>query len=135
MIIACATNDFIHLSCDHFGDASHYQLFEIDPNQIQMLETIENTSLDEYEIHHHKALHILDLFREHGVNAVMNQAFGKNIKTIVSKTIPILTKIETIDSALRILKDHLNDILIEQYKNKQFYINLSKENGVIIHEI
>ncbi len=135
MIIACATNDKIHYTSDHFGDAHYFVLYEVNRESLRKLETIDNTTPDDYEVHDHKALDILKLFKDKGVEAIMNRAFGRNIRIMVRYTIPILTKALSLDESLLILQDNLDVLIQEQARSDRFYVSLSNDHKALIHKL
>jgi len=102
--IACATDDRINLSKEHFGSAKEYLIYEwdLDSEQIKFLERRLNTSAEE-ETHGDpkKARKVADFME--GISILLNAAFGRNITRMRKRFIPVVSREKGIEEALKIL--------------------------------
>ena len=135
MIVACATNNHKEYTEEHFGDALFFDIYDINQKEIKLIESLQNTVGDDQENHKDKALEILKLFKNHGVEATINKAFGANIKIIIKYVIPISINADTIQDSFKILQKYLINIEDQVKKNTKFYLKISEEKGLNIYEI
>ena len=49
--VACATDNGSSFVGSHFGDAFHYDLYEVSPDYIRFVKRVENTTEEDEEIH------------------------------------------------------------------------------------
>ncbi len=95
--IACATDDKIHFSDNHFGDASFYNIYQVTDKTYRLIKTIENSlkEEDEDQTDHGsslKAKHMKRELKALGVEALMNLNFGPNIARMKTRFTPVITR-------------------------------------------
>ena len=78
--IAIATNDGKRFIKEHFGEAKLYMIYSLSPNSVNLLEVIENNSVEE-KMHAdpEKAKSVSKILKEKGVKVLVGKAFGGNI--------------------------------------------------------
>ncbi len=94
--IACATNDKIHFTNTHFGDATFYNIYEISNSNFKLMYTLKNSEKDTDEIHEEhgstlKAKSMVKQLKARGVQVLMNRNFGPNIARMKTRFIPVIT--------------------------------------------
>jgi predicted Fe-Mo cluster-binding NifX family protein len=132
MLIACATNDGIHLINDHFGDADYFHVFHVTETDSTLVEIIQNTSTEETHTHGdpNKAKQILDLLGNKNVDMLMNKAFGKNITIVKQKVLPLVMHDDNIESSFTKIRKHFAQIQETLEQGTAHYIVINKD-GVL----
>ena len=101
MTIACATDDGVYFSSEHFGSARFYLLysFDTDTNKFDFIKKIDNLTPEE-RTHGDpiKANAISTLLN--GVDVFIAYVMGPNIKKIRKKFIPVISRKRVIGNAL-----------------------------------
>jgi len=120
MKIAMATDDGKNFIDRHFGDANMYKIYELRPDQIKYIKTIENTVDEEEKIHADpkKAKGIANLLKEEGVQLVASRAFGPNIKRIRKKFVCIVIGEYNLEKGLNLIQQNFETIVSEWNKGK-----------------
>lgn len=111
--IACATNDGINLTQDHFGEADYYIVYELDQQKnLRFIEKVKNNSIEE-KMHGdpRKAASVSSLLKD--MHVLLCCAMGKNVITMRKKYCPVISRDTNIERALERLKDKYNDLLRE----------------------
>ena len=83
MRVICATDDKVHLTKDHFGDAKFYNVYELNTSNAMFVESIENTVVSNVHPDPSKAKKILNLLNATPSDILVNRAFGTNLCIIV----------------------------------------------------
>lgn len=112
--IACATDDEIGLSKEHFGSANVYLVYELnfETKEMTFLEKIKNTT--EEERGHGdpvKAKGVSELMK--GIDVLVGLAMGTNIARIRKKFVPVISRKKDIGETLEKLKEKVSDIRAE----------------------
>lgn len=99
--VAFATDDGKTFIARHFGDADYYHVYEIEGNEAKHISVIKNTPGEE-DVHADpkKAKGITQLLKSEGVSVAVAKVFGPNIKRIKQLFVCIVTKENTIKSAV-----------------------------------
>ncbi len=109
--IACATDDGINFSREHFGSAKKFLIYELnlENGTAKLVGEIENTTPEE-RVHGDpaKAKNISYLLGD--VDALFGFAFGPNMVRMRERFVPILSKERNIKSALEKLKKRTGDL-------------------------
>ncbi len=109
--IACATDDGINFSEEHFGSAKKFLIYELnlDTGDTKIVKTIENDTPEE-RTHGdpEKAKKISELLKD--VQVLIGFAMGPNIIRMRKKFVPIISREKNIETALSKLKSLLNEI-------------------------
>lgn len=130
--VASATDDEKTFKKGHFGDASFYQIFKINPHSIQLIKTISNTEIDsDQEGHKHKAKQILSLLKRHAVDVLINQAFGQNIVLINQVVLPVVVRNQSIDQANLYIQSHFKEFS-DMVKSSHIYVVIEDEEYKIV---
>jgi len=123
--IACATDDGIHFSEEHFGSAKLYLIYSFDLNSgtFSLLEKRENTSPEE-RMHGdaQKAQGVAEILQ--GVQVLINRAFGPNITRMRKKFIPVISKQKDIQQALEQLSAHTEELKANLEKEPKDIVRL-----------
>jgi predicted Fe-Mo cluster-binding NifX family protein len=112
--IACATDDEIGLSKDHFGSARVYLIYELncETGEMTFLEKINNTT--EEERGHGdpvKAKGVSGLMK--GIDVLVGLAMGTNIARIRKNFVPVISRKKDIVETLEKLKEKVSNIRAE----------------------
>ena len=128
--VAFATDDGKSFIDRHFGDADHFDIYELAISDAKFIKRIENTTEeDSNEIHADpkKAKGILGLLKSQDVQVVVSKIFGPNIKRIKSKFVCVLIKKDEIADCFNTLQNNWQIINDEWAKGeKREHINLKK---------
>ncbi|MEA3457690.1 MAG: NifB/NifX family molybdenum-iron cluster-binding protein [Candidatus Thermoplasmatota archaeon] len=112
--IACATDDEIHLTKDHFGSAKFYLIYELDKatKQVSFIEKIVNSSPEEKE---HgdpkKARSVSSILKD--AKVLLCCAMGKNVVRMRKKYCPVISRETNIKKALLLLKEKYDELAQE----------------------
>ncbi len=101
LIIALATDDGLHFTKGHFGDAAFYELYRLGEDGATYLGRVENT-VEEERMHGdpRKAKGVAALLKPHGVHALAGPQFGPNIARIREHFVPVVIHSPTLEAAL-----------------------------------
>ena len=99
----------------HFGDSEQFMIYEWDGNKFSEEETISNKLKEDDDDHHHhgdnkKGKGITKLLKEKGVKVLVSKQFGRNIKIINQKFVPVITASANIDEVQKILPERISAI-------------------------
>jgi len=105
--IAFAVNEMKMLPHSHFGDASCFEIFQWQNNELNYVETVRNDTLKKEKEHDHgdgqKGYAMVDLLLQHRVNVLVSRQFGKNITIIQKHFLPILVNNDSLEEAKSIV--------------------------------
>jgi len=109
--IACATDDGINFTREHFGSAKLYLIFRLnlENKKIEFIKKLANISSPE-EMHGYpkKAKSVSHMLRD--IQALIGFAFGPNITRIRKQFIPIISRDINIKNALKKLISKIDEI-------------------------
>lgn len=104
--IACATDDGVHFSSHHFGDAQRYLVFAIDLDTGDATEQAGFSNIPFTEAHHgdkNKAQHMAAQLKSNKIQALAAWAIGQNIQRMRRKFVPVISRIKNIKAAMQAL--------------------------------
>jgi len=103
----------------HFGDAEHYDIYEISSTEAKFVKRINNTT-EEEEMHADpkKAKGITGLFKDDDVRVVVSKVFGPNIKRIRKNFVCILMNDEMISESITKIQNNITAIKEEWEKGE-----------------
>jgi predicted Fe-Mo cluster-binding NifX family protein len=117
--LACATDDRINFTKEHFGEAKTYLIYEmnLENGELKFLEERKNTSSEE-ETHGDpkKAKEISDLLND--IQVLVAFAMGPNVVRMRKRFVPIISRILKIQDALEKIKPIKEEIKKEIEKPK-----------------
>ncbi|MEA3504047.1 MAG: NifB/NifX family molybdenum-iron cluster-binding protein [Bacteroidota bacterium] len=115
--VVFATDDGKTYIDRHFGDAEHYDIYEVSSEETKFVKRISNTT-EEEEGHADpkKAKGVAGLFKEDNVHVVVSKIFGPNIKRIKKNFVCVLMNDEVISNS--IIKIQQNIIPLVEEWNK-----------------
>ncbi len=123
MIAAFATDDGRNYIDRHFGDAEHYDIYEISAAGSKFLKRIDNTTEDENDETGHgdekKARGIAGILKAEGVHIAVSRVFGPNLKRIRKKFLCVLFKSGSIERGIETLRDNYSTLLSEWDKGEK----------------
>ena len=117
--VACATDDGIHFVDRHFGDAQHYDIYEVFPGRITFIKRIDNSTEEEAEEVHgdpKKAKGIAGILTGEDVQAATTRVFGPNIMRIKEKFVCILSGTPEIEKGLEKIRQNFALVVEEWMK-------------------
>jgi len=130
--IAFATDDGNSYMEKHFGDALHYDIYEVSQSESTFIKRISNTTEEEDEEIHadpKKAGAITELLKKDGVQVVVSKVFGPNIKRIRKKFVCIFMNDAKIKTSISKLQNMLENISSEWEKGEERnFLNLREKN-------
>ncbi len=131
--IACGTNDGTNFTKEHFGDSKFFLIYDLDENSFVLREKIENKT-EEEEVHGDpkKAAKIAEILN--GIDVLVAFAMGPNITRMKKKFVPVISRIENIESALKKLQEKLPEIKEELQKEDKKIIFLKEEKPELTKE-
>ena len=118
----------------HFGDADKYLIFESENGNLFLTKELENVYKEFDEQYHglqKKGVVISNYLQQHGVNVIVSQQFGKNIKEVNKHFIPVVVYFETIDSVKTAIADKLMWINEELKKKSGDYKLYKIKSGIL----
>jgi len=112
--IACGTDDGVHLTKDHFGEAKYYLIYTLDgvSDSLKFIEKIENSSTEE-EVHGDpkKAASVSGVVKD--ATVLLACAMGKNIIRMRKKYCPVISRETNIEKALELLNGKYEELVRE----------------------
>lgn len=132
MIVAFATNDHNTIVETHFGDAKQYDVYQVDREQVQFIDTVLNTEKSDHHDHKHhqhgnKADRILLALSTYHVEALVNKAFGKNVVVIANHVLPIVIRMDSIEMCITAIQRHFDLIQTELANDMKSFIAISND--------
>ncbi len=118
ILLACATDDGVNYSKEHFGSAKKYLLFKLNlkTKEIKSFGDIENSSVEE-KMHGdpEKAKSLSSLLN--GVSLLIGFRMGPNIVRMRKKFIPVISREENIKLSLNLLLAFIDKIKVNLNKD------------------
>jgi predicted Fe-Mo cluster-binding NifX family protein len=119
----------------HFGDADKYLIYKEEGDEIKFVHGIKNQykMLDE-EVEHgseRKGNAIIQFLKKLGVNVLVSQQFGKNIRLVNTHFIPVIISMESPDEVIQILSRHLYWIKDEWGKDASHFKLFTIKSGIL----
>lgn len=114
--VACATDDGTFFVDRHFGDAEHYDIYDVSPDSVRFIKRIDNSTEEEEEEVHadpKKAKGIASILRQESVQVALTKVFGPNIKRIKSKFVCILSGSLEMEQGIRKVQQNFPRVLAE----------------------
>ncbi len=110
--VACATDDGSTFVGRHFGEAFHYDVYEVSPDHIRFLKRVDNTTEEDEEIHADpkKAKGISGILKAEQIHVVTTKIFGPNIMRIKSNFVCVLSGSDEIEVGLLKIQQNLSRI-------------------------
>ncbi len=125
---AFAVNKKTHFEKKHFGDADQFLIYEIDGDDINLINKLENKIKLQYDENAHglpkKGKAIIAFLKDHDVNILVSKQFGKNITMVNEQFIPVIITKETPDEVIEVLRQHikwLEDEMISHRENHRLF--------------
>jgi predicted Fe-Mo cluster-binding NifX family protein len=120
LLIAFATDNGETFNDDHFGMAKYYHVYRFSDDAEEFVEQRENVEFQEDESKKHgdpeKARATSSVLR--GVDVVVSRKFGPNITRMVKRFVCVVVRANVISDAVRIVKNHLDEVIEEKNKAK-----------------
>ncbi|GEM_PF-2313550 len=130
MLVACATNDNINLIDDHFGDATYFDIYEVNKADYVLKESIVNNTTSDQHSDPKKAKQILELLHSNGIHLLVNKAFGANITTVNKFLLPVVIRVDSIEEILKLIQNSFDFISNTISTKKNCYLVI-KENSEV----
>ena len=134
MLIACATDDKVNLINDHFGDAKYFNIYKLEKEKYELVESVDNNTTSDRHADPNKAKQILQLLNSKGVQILMNKAFGPNIKIVNRFLLPVVIRENTILNAINQIQNSFYKIKETIDNKKDCYLLITNEGKVKIIE-
>lgn len=134
MIVACATDDNINLTKDHFGDATNFNIYNVGKEIYELVDNVRNNTTSEFHADVNKAKQILELFKNKGVHILMNRSFGPNIKVVNRYVSPVVSRETNIFKAIGHIQNSFNEIDEVINNKKDCYLSINNEGIVKVIE-
>lgn len=128
---AFAVNQINNFEAKHFGDADKYLIYEFNGNEF----VFKTEQINEFKTAGENAAHgskgkgtsIIELLKKTGVNVLVSQQFGRNIKMVNSHFIPVIIHNDAPVDVLSILSRHMSwlqdELELEPTHYRLFNIN------------
>jgi len=119
----------------HFGDSDQFLIYEVVDNTLVHKSSILNdfSSFDEGLEHgsKKKAKAIMDFLKEKDVGVMVSMQFGKNIKRINERFIPIIIYSENVQETIDAINKHMHWILDEWSEKQTDYKLFTIKSGIL----
>jgi len=120
LLIAFATDNGKNFNDDHFGMAKYYQIYRFCDDAEEFVEQRENVKFQEDESKKHgdpaKAQATSSVLT--GVDILVSRKFGPNITRMVNKYVCVIVRTNVITDAIKIVKNHMDEVIREKSKAK-----------------
>lgn len=120
LLIAFATDNGKNFNDDHFGIAKYYQIYRFCDDTEEFVEQRENVKFQEDESKKHgdpaKAQATSSVLT--GVDVLVSRKFGPNITRMVNKYVCVIVRTNVITDAIKIVKNHMDEVIREKSKAK-----------------
>ncbi|HBF42493.1 MAG TPA: dinitrogenase iron-molybdenum cofactor biosynthesis protein [Desulfobacteraceae bacterium] len=121
LLIAFATDNGKKFNDDHFGMAKYYQIYRFYDDGEAFVEQRENVGFQEDEAKKHgdpaKAQATSSVLK--GVDVLVSRKFGPNITRMVHKFVCVVVRTNAITDAIKIVKNHMDEVIKEKNKTKE----------------
>ena len=115
--IACASDDGKHFARGHFGSARYFIIYEMNEmtGELNLFARIENIPFEEKrDGDPAKANHVSSILQRYDVQVIIGRAIGPNLVHMRLKYLPIVSRIDTLQDALK--RIHPDEVLREIQK-------------------
>jgi predicted Fe-Mo cluster-binding NifX family protein len=120
LLIAFATDNGKNFNDDHFGMAKYYHIYRFFDDREEFVEQRENVDFQEDESKKHgdpaKAQATSSVLK--GVDVLVSKKFGPNITRMVDKFVCVVVRTNAVSDAVKIVKNHVDEITKEKNKTK-----------------
>jgi len=120
LLIAFATDNGKNFNDDHFGIAKYYQIYRFCDDSEEFVEQRENVKFQEDESKKHgdpaKAQATATVLS--GIDVLVSKKFGPNITRMVKKFVCVVVRTNVISDAIKIVKNHMDEVIEEKNKTK-----------------
>jgi predicted Fe-Mo cluster-binding NifX family protein len=120
LLIAFATDNGKNFNDDHFGMAKYYQIYRFCDDGEEFVEQRENVKFQEDESKKHgdpaKAQATATVLS--GIDVLVSKKFGPNITRMVKKFVCVVVRTNVITDAIKIVKNHMDEVIEEKNKTK-----------------
>ena len=120
LLIAFATDNGKNFNDDHFGMAKYYQIYRFCDDVKEFVEQRENVKFQDDESKKHgdpaKAQATSSVLK--GVDVLVSKKFGPNITRMVNKYVCVIVRTNVITDAIKIVKNHMDEVIEEKNKTK-----------------
>ena len=120
LLIAFATDNGKNFNDDHFGMAKYYQIYRFCDDAEEFVEKRENVEFQEDESKKHgdpaKAQATSSVLS--GIDVLVTKKFGPNITRMVNKFVCVVVRTSVISDAIKIVKNHMDEVIEEKNKTK-----------------
>lgn len=117
ILVAFATDNGNNFIDRHFGDANHYDIYEIDENNVDLIKRINNSTEEETEhADPKKAKGIVNLLLKENVQVVVSKIFGPNIKRIKKRFVCVVMNDESIADSMNRICENIPIVMAEWEK-------------------
>lgn len=129
------------IKTQHFGAAENFILFEFKEGVVKIIDTIENphqhgshsnSPSDHQAKHGHKASFLIPFLKEQGVQVLVSNQFGSNIRKVIEHFVVVLSSQKTKEGIFQEIHDQFEVIKKEwmEHSNRHHIIRF-KEGKVI----
>ena len=120
LLIAFATDNGKNFNDDHFGMAKYYHIYRFCDDGEEFVEQRENVKFQEDESKKHgdpaKAQATSNVLS--GIDVLVSKKFGPNITRMVNKFVCVAVRTSVISDAIKIVKNHMDEVIEEKNKTK-----------------
>ena len=118
IIIACATDNEEHFPDKHSGEATFFMIYKIDGIKAEFITRVENTSPEE-RMHGdpQKAKGVVGLLKEKNVDVIVSKQYGKNLKRIKDKVVPVIIRTDKIEDGIGLCIENIDRLRNELKKD------------------
>jgi len=120
LLIVFATDNGKNFNDDHFGMAKYYHIYRFFDDGEEFVEQRENVKFQEDESKKHgdpaKAQATSSVLT--GVDVLVSKKFGPNITRMVNKYVCVIVRTNVISDAIKIVKNHMDEVIEEKNKTK-----------------
>ncbi len=118
IIIACATDNELHFPDKHSGEAAGFMIYRISKDEVEFITRIDNTSPEE-RMHGdpQKAKGVIGLLKKEGVDVLVSKQYGKNLKRIKEKVVPVIIRTDEIKNGIDLCIENIDILRRELEKN------------------
>ena len=120
LLIAFATDNGKNFNDDHFGMAKYYHIYRFCDDGEEFVEQRENGKFQEDKTKKHgdpaKAEATSSVLK--CVDVLVSKKFGPNITRMVNKYVCVIVRTNVITDAIKIVKNHMDEVIEEKNKTK-----------------
>jgi predicted Fe-Mo cluster-binding NifX family protein len=120
LLVAFATDNGKNFNDDHFGMAKYFHIYRFFVDTEEFVEQRENVEFQEDESKKHgdpaKAQATSSVLK--GIDVLVSKKFGPNITRMVDKFVCVVVRTNNIGDAIKIVKNHMDEVIGEKNKTK-----------------